>query len=78
MGVLDSVGALASTVIAALMMLIFAILSLFVMVFIVDAAAGIADLNPSDSHVVLSAPIIATAAIVSCGVGFAGPAEPAE
>ncbi|MFP9060180.1 hypothetical protein ACLI4R_06565 [Natrialbaceae archaeon A-chndr2] len=40
MGVLDSFGTLASAVIAAVVMLAFSILSLFVMVFIVDVASG--------------------------------------
>ncbi|WP_436935819.1 hypothetical protein [Halovenus marina] len=72
MGILDSFGMLASTVVAAIVMLIFAILSLFVMVFIVDAAASIADLDPSDGFTLLSAAIIAAAAIVAGG-GVAAP-----
>jgi len=53
-------------------MLVFAILSLFVTVFIVDMAAAIAGLNPSDGFVVLGAAIIAASAIVAGG-GFAAP-----
>lgn len=67
MGVLDSFGALVSGIVAAIVMLVFAILSLFVTVFIVDAAAGIAGLEPSDGFVVLGASIIAAAAIVAGG-----------
>jgi hypothetical protein len=67
MGALDSFGVLVSGIIAAVVMLVFAILSLFVTVFIVDAAAGIADLDPADGFVVLGATIIAAAAIVAGG-----------
>lgn len=70
MGFLDSFGALASAVIAALVMLVFAILSLFVTVFIVDAAASIADLSPSDDFIVLGATLIASAVIIAGGTGF--------
>ena len=75
MGLLDSFGALASAIIAAIVMLVFAILSLFVTVFVVDVAAGIADLDPADGFVVLGATIIAAAVIVAGG-GFAQPEEP--
>jgi hypothetical protein len=75
MGVLDAFGSLASAVIAAVVMLVFAILSVFVTVFIVDVAAGIADLSPDDGFVVLGGTIIAAAAIVAGGTGFATPEE---
>lgn len=68
---LDSVGALAASIIAAVIFLVFAILSMFITVFIVDAAAGIAGLNPSDGFVVLGAAIIAGAAIAAGGSGLA-------
>jgi len=67
MGLLDSLGGLAASIVSAVIFLVFAILSLFVTVFIVDAAAGIADLDPEDSFVVLSGSIIAAAAIVAGG-----------
>jgi len=67
MGVLDSFGALVSGIIAAIVMLGFAILSLFVTVFIVDAAASIGGLEPSDDFVVLGAALLAAAAIVAGG-----------
>jgi len=67
MGALDSFGALVSGIVAAIVMLVFAILSMFVTVFIVDAAAGIGGLDPSDGFVVLGASIIAAAAIVAGG-----------
>lgn len=70
MGVLDSFGALAASIIAAVVMLVFAILSVFVTVFVVDVAAGLADLDPTDDFVVLGATIIAAAAIVAGGSGL--------
>ncbi len=75
MGVLDAFGSLASALIAGLVMLVFAILSLFVTVFVVDIAATIGGLNPDDSYVVLGATILAAAAIVAGGIGFALPEE---
>ena len=65
MGFLDSFGALVSSIIAALVMLVFAILSFFVTVFIVDAGASIAGFSPSGDYVVLAAAILATGAIVA-------------
>lgn len=76
MGVLDAFGTLASAMIAAVIFLVFAILSLFVTVFIVDVAASIAGLNPEDSYVVLAAAVLAGSAILAGGVGFALPEEP--
>lgn len=76
MGVLDSLGALASGIVAAIVMLVFAILSLFITVFIVDVAAGIAGLDPSDDYIVLGAALLASAAIVAGGAGFATVEEP--
>ena len=73
MSVLNSFGALVSGLIAAAVMLVFAILSVFVTVFIVDAAAAIGGLSPSDDYVVLGATLIASAAIVAGGAGFATP-----
>jgi len=65
MGVLDSFGALIGSVIASLVLLVFAILSFFVTVFIVDAGAGLADYSPTGDFVVLSAAILAAGAIVA-------------
>lgn len=70
MGLLDSFGALAASIIAAVVMLVFAILSVFVTVFVVDVAAGLADLDPTDDFIVLGATIIAAAAIVAGGSGL--------
>jgi hypothetical protein len=65
MGVLDSFGALVSSIIAAIVMLVFAILSFFITVFIVQAGAGLAGYSPSGDFVVLSAALLATGAIVA-------------
>lgn len=71
MGLVDSVGALAASIIAAVIFLVFAILSMFVTVFIVDVAASLANLQPEeDGFVVLSAAIIAGAAIAAGGSGL--------
>lgn len=65
MGIFDSVGALVSSIVAAIVMLVFAILSFFVTVFIVKAGAGIAGYSPAGDFVVLSAAILSTGAIVA-------------
>ena len=64
MGFVDSFGALVSSIIAAIVILVFAIVSFFVSVFIVQAGAGLAGYSPSGEFVVLSAVILATGAIV--------------
>jgi hypothetical protein len=65
MGLLDSFGALVSSIIVALVMLVFSILSFFVTVFIVQVGAGLAGYTPAGDFVVLSAAILATGAIVA-------------
>lgn len=65
MAILDSFGALASSIIAAIVMLVFAILSFFVTVFIVQAGAGLAGYSPSGDFVALAAAILASSAIVA-------------
>jgi hypothetical protein len=65
MGVLDSFGALVGSIVAAIVMLVFAILSFFVTVFIVDAGAGLAGYSPSGDFVALSGAILAAGAIVA-------------
>lgn len=65
MGVLDSFGVLAASIITALVMLIFAVLSFFVTVFIVQTGAGLAGYSPGGDFVVLSAAILSTGAIVA-------------
>ena len=65
MGLLDSFGALVSSIVAAIVMLAFAILSFFVTVFIVQVGASLAGYSPSGDFVVLSAALLATGAIVA-------------
>lgn len=65
MGILDSFGMLASSIIAAVVMLAFAILSFFVTVFIVKVGAGLAGYSPSGDFVVLAAALLASGAIVA-------------
>lgn len=72
MALLDSFGALASSIIAAIVMLVFAILSFFVTVFIVQTGAAIAGLEPSADYLVLSAAILATGAIVAGATPMSG------
>jgi hypothetical protein len=64
MGLLDSFGALVGSIVASLVLLVFAILSYFVTVFIVQAGAGLAGYSPSGDFVALAAAILAAAAIV--------------
>jgi hypothetical protein len=75
MGILDAFGDLVSGIIAAIVMLGFAILSLFVTVSVVDAAAAIGGLEVSDDFVLLGASVLAAAAIISGGIGFSAPTE---
>jgi hypothetical protein len=77
MGILDAFGSLASALLAGFVMLAFAVLSLFVTVFVVDVAAAIAGLNPDDGFVVLGATVLAGTAILAGGVGFAKPEDEA-
>jgi hypothetical protein len=65
MGILDSFGALVSSIIASIVLLVFAIASFFVTVFIVQVGAGLAGYSPSGDFIVLSAAILATGAIVA-------------
>jgi hypothetical protein len=75
MGVLDAFGSLASALLVGFVMFGFAILSLFVTVFVVDVAVSIAGLHPDDGFVVLGATILAGTAILAGGVSFARPEE---
>ncbi|MFB6135564.1 MAG: hypothetical protein ABEJ04_02290 [Halobacteriaceae archaeon] len=72
MGLLDSVGALVSSVIASVVLLVFAIVSYFITVFIVQAGAGLAGYSPSGDFVALSAAILAAGAIVAGATPMAG------
>lgn len=51
--------------VASAVMLVFAILSFFVLVFVVEAGAGIAGVQSAGGYLVLSAAIIAAAGIIS-------------
>ncbi|MFC6864411.1 hypothetical protein ACFQGE_13200 [Halomicroarcula sp. GCM10025817] len=72
MGLLDSFGALVSSIIASIVLLVFAILSFFITVFIVQVGAGLAGYSPSGDFVVLSAAILATGAIVAGATPLSG------
>ncbi|WP_436927578.1 hypothetical protein [Halosimplex amylolyticum] len=65
MGILDSFGGLVSSIIASIVMLVLAILSFFITIFIVQAGAGLAGYSPSGDFVALSAAILAAAAIAA-------------
>jgi len=65
MGFLDSFGALLTSIVAAIIMLVFAVLSFFVTVFIVDAGAGLADVSADGGFIVLAAAVLAGSAIVA-------------
>lgn len=65
MGFFESLGSLARSIVAALVMLVFAILSFFITVFIVQVGAGLAGYSPSGDFVALSAAILATGAIMA-------------
>jgi len=58
-------GSLARGIVTALVMLVFAILSFFVTVLIVEAGAAIGGHSPQGNFVVLSAAILATGAILA-------------
>jgi len=72
MGFLDSFGALVSSIIASLVLLVFAILSFFITVFIVQVGANLAGYSPSGDFIVLSAAILATGAIVAGATPLSG------
>ncbi len=72
MSVLDSFGVLVSSIIAAVVMLVFAVLSFFITVFIVQVGAGLAGYTPSGDFVVLSAALLATGAIVAGATPMTG------
>lgn len=65
MSLLDSAGSILASLLASVVLLVFAILSYFVTVFIVQVGAGLAGYSPSGDFVVLAAAIIATGAIVA-------------
>jgi hypothetical protein len=64
MGILDSVSELVGSVIAVALLLVLAVVSFFVTVFIVQAGANLAGLDPSGDFVTLSAAVLTAGAIV--------------
>jgi len=64
MGLLNSVGELVGSVIAVALLLVLAVVSFFVTIFIVDAGASLAGLSPSDDFVTLAAALLTAGAIV--------------
>jgi hypothetical protein len=72
MSILGSFGALVASIVTAVVMLGFAILSFFITVFIVQVGAGLAGYTPSGDFVVLSAALLATGAIVAGATPIAG------
>lgn len=72
MGVLDSFGALLSSIVASIVLLVFAIVSFFITVFIVQVGAGLAGYSPAGDFVVLSAAILATGSIVAGATPMSG------
>jgi len=64
MGLLDSVGELVGSVIAVALLLVLAVVSFFVTIFIVDAGASLAGLSPGDDYVTLAAALLTAGAIV--------------
>jgi hypothetical protein len=65
MAFLDSFGGLVASIIAALVLLVFAVLSFFVTVFIVDVGANLAVESPSADFVTLSAAIISAGSVMA-------------
>nr|WP_284032591.1 hypothetical protein [Halobaculum sp. DT31] len=58
--------------IASIVLLVFAILSFFITVFIVQVGAGLAGYSPTGDFIVLSAAILATGAIVAGATPLSG------
>lgn len=65
MALLDSVGALVGGILASLVMLVFAVLSFFITVFIVDAGANLAGLTPGADAIVVSAALLSAGAVAA-------------
>lgn len=66
MGYLDSLGSLASSIVAVIVMLILAVLGYFITVFVVNIGAGLAGFSPEANFIALSAAVI-TAGAISAG-----------
>lgn len=66
--VIDALSDLVTNVVAFVVMLVLAILSFYFTVFVVRAGAGLAGMTPSADFVVLSATLLAVAAIYGAAV----------
>ena len=64
MAFFEQLGALARSIVAAIIMLIFAIVSFYITVFIVGTGAQFAGYSPDGNFVALAAAILAAAAII--------------
>jgi len=65
MGFVDQFGQVVGSIIAVVLMLVLAVLSFFITVFIVETGAGFAGHDPSANFVALSAAVLAASAIVA-------------
>lgn len=65
---MDALGDLVTNVVAFVVMLVLAVLSFYFTVFVVRAGAGLAGMTPSADFVVLSATLLAVAAIYGAAV----------
>lgn len=62
---MNVLGDLVENFVAAVVMLLFAIVSFFLTVFVVDTGAGLAGFSPSGDFVVLSATILVASTILA-------------
>lgn len=65
MSVTNALSNLVENFVAAVVMLLFAIVSFFLTVFVVDTGAGLAGFSPSGDFVVLSATILVASTILA-------------
>lgn len=65
MSLVDTLGDIATNVIASVVMLVFAVLSFFVTVFVVSTGAQLAGYTPDGNFAVLSATILVAATIIA-------------
>lgn len=65
MGVVKALSGLVENVVAGLVMLVFAILSFFVTVFVISTGAQLAGYTPDGNFVVLSATILVASTILA-------------
>lgn len=65
MNVMNALGDLVENVVAGVVMLLFAILSFFVTVFVISTGAGLAGYSPDGNFVVLSATILVASTILA-------------